>query len=67
MTLKKFAPQKRGTAQLFDVEKDQTPNRFAQHFNQLLNVEGSVDPLALDCFPNLPQIDSLHEPPMFDE
>ena len=48
-------------------EKDQTLNRFAQHFDQLLNVKGSVDPLALDSLPNLAQIDSLNEPPMFEE
>ena len=48
-------------------EKDQTLDRFAQHFDQLLNVEGSVDPLALDSLSNLPQIDSLDKPPMFEE
>ena len=69
-----YGPQKRGTAQLFDVdgitilkEKDQTLNRFAQHFDQLLNVEGSVDPIALDSLPNLPPIHSLDEPPTFEE
>ena len=69
-----YGPQKRGTAQLFDAngvmilkEKDQTLSRFAQHFDQLLNVQGSVVPLALDSLPNLPPIDSLDEPPMLEE
>ena len=69
-----YWPQKKRTSQLFDVDgvtilkqKNQTFNRFAQHFYQLLNVKGSVDPLALDRLPNLPQIDSLDKPPMFEE
>ena len=47
--------------------KDQTLNRSAQHFDQLLNVEESLDPLALDSHPNLPQIDSMNESQMFEE
>ena len=69
-----YGPQRRGTAQLFDLdgitvlkEKDQTLNRFAQHFEQLLNVEGSVDQSALDSLPNLPPNVSLDEPPSFEE
>ena len=69
-----YWPQKKRTSQLFDVDgvtilkqKNQTFNRFAQHFDQLLNVKGSVDPLALDSLPNLPQIDSMNESQMFEE
>ena len=39
--------------------------KFAQHFDQLLNVQRSVDLLALDSLPNLPKTDRLDEPPMF--
>ena len=71
---KVYGSQKKETAQLFNVdgvtihkEKDQTLNRFAQHFDQLLNVKGSVDPLALDSLSNIRQIDSLDEPSMFEK
>ena len=50
-------PQKRGTAQLLDQDgeavltaKDETLSRFAQHFDQLLNVPGTVDQEALSSF-----------------
>ena len=51
----------------YSKRKNQTLSRFAQHFDQLLNVKGSVDSLALDNIPNLPQIDRLGKPPMFEE
>lgn len=52
-------PQKRGTAQLIDRDgvtelkgKDETLNRFVQHFTQLFSVPGIVDQTALDSLPD---------------
>ena len=48
-------------------EKDETMNRFAQHFNQLLNVPGTVDKVALDELPDLNPNVELDNVPSFDE
>ena len=67
-------PQKRGTAQLLDQDgetvltaKDETLNRFAQHFDQLLNVPGTVDQEALSSLTDMPPDVSLDDLPSFDE
>ncbi len=67
-------PQKRGTAQLIGQggvtvlkEKNEELNRFAEHFDQLLNVPGTVDQAALDSLQDIPSNDSLDEPPRFEE
>ena len=69
-----YGPQKRGTAHLIGEdgvtilkEKDETLNRFAQHFDQLLNVPGTVDQHALNSLTSISTIDSLDEPPRFEE
>ena len=67
-------PQKRGTGQLVAEdgvtllkEKDETLNRFAQHFDQLLNVPGTVDKAALDELPDISPIADVDNVPSFDE
>ena len=69
-----YGPQKRGTEQLIAQdgvtilkEKEDTLNRFAQHFDQLLNVPGTVDQAALDQLPDITEDKSLDEIPSFDE
>ena len=55
-----YGPQRRGTTQLLAQdgttalkEKDKTLDRFAQHFDQLLNVPGTVDKAALEELPKV--------------
>ena len=69
-----YGPQKRGTGQLVAEdgvtllkEKDETLNRFAQDFDQLLNVPGTVDKAALDELPDISPIADLDNVPSFDE
>ena len=69
-----YGPQRRGTAQLLAEdgttvlkEKDETLNRFAQHFYELLNVPGTVDRTALDCLPDKPACQELDSEPSRDE
>ena len=69
-----YGPQKRGTAHLMDQDgvivlkdKDKTLNRFAQHFDQLVNVPGTVDKHDLDSLTDLPPYDDLSEAPSFEE
>jgi len=69
-----YGPTKRGTAQLLDhdgvtvlKDKDKTLNRFALHFDQLLNVPGTVDKDALNSLIDLPPNDDLSEDPSFEE
>lgn len=69
-----YGPQRRGTAQLTALdgetvlkEKDQILNRFAQHFDQLLNVPGNVDYMALNTIADRPTISTLDAKPEFDE
>ena len=57
MALERCGPQKRRSAQLIALDgvtvlkkKDEIFNRFSQHFDQLLNVPGTVDHTALDNF-----------------
>ena len=47
--------------------KDETLNRFAQHFDQLLNVPGTVDQEALSSLTDMPPDVSLDDLPSFDE
>ena len=44
-----------------------TLNRFAQHVDQLLNVQGTVDKHALDSLIDLPPYDDLSIAPSFEE
>ena len=69
-----YGPQKRGTAQLTALDgetvlkdKDEILERFAQHFDQLLNVPGNVDYTALNTIADRPTIQSLDETPDFEE
>ena len=69
-----YGPQKRGTAQLLalDGETVLTDNkkileRFAQHFDQLLNLPGNVDSAALASITQRPTVHVLDEPPKMDE
>lgn len=69
-----YGPQKRGSAQLIALDgvtvlkkKDEILNRFAQHFDQLLNVPGTVDHTALDSLPDVPTNVSLDELTEFNE
>ena len=69
-----YGPQRRGTGQLIAddgvtilKDKDETLNRFAQHFDQLLNVPGTVDKAALDELPDIGPRAELDHVPSFDE
>ena len=69
-----YGPQKRGTERLIAQdgviilkEKGDTLNRFAQHFNHLLNVSGVVDQTALNQLPDITADRSLDETPNFDK
>lgn len=69
-----YGPHRKGTAQLLAQdgvtvlkEKEETLDRFAQHFNQLLNVPGSIDKDALDELPNISIDADMDVAPSFDE
>jgi hypothetical protein len=69
-----YGPQKKGTTQLLAQdgvtvlkEKEETLNRFAQHFDQLLNVPGSVDKAVLDELPNNSIDADMDVAPSFEE
>jgi len=69
-----YGPQRRGTAQLLDKdgvtvlkERNETLNRFAQHFDQLLNVPGTVDNNTLDELPDIQADEDLDDIPSFEE
>ena len=65
-----YGPQKRGTTQLKTLDgdsilqdKNQILNRFAEHFNQLLNVPGDTDQRALDKISQRPTPNGLDNLP----
>ena len=69
-----YGPQNRGTAQLLDEDgetvltaKDDTLKRFAQHFDHLLNVPGTVEHEALNSLTDMLPDESLDDTPGFDE
>ena len=65
---------KRGTTQLTSTdgktvlqEKSEILDRFADHFDHLLNIPGNVEPTALSIINQRPKIRSLEEPPGMKE
>ena len=67
-------PQYRGSNQLLASdgetilkEKNQTLNRFAEHFNQLLNIPSSADVSTLDSLMARPIVPSLDTSPQMGE
>ena len=65
-----YGPQKRGTTQLKTLDgdsilqdKNQILDRFAEHFNQLLNVPGDTDQRALDKISQRPTPNGLDNLP----
>ena len=69
-----YGPQRKGSTQLLAQdgvtvlkEKDKTLNRFAQHFDQLLNVPGTVDKAALEELPNIKADADLDNVPSLEE
>ena len=48
-------------------EKNQTLNRFVEHFNELLDIPGSSVVATLDSFMATPIVPSLDTPPQMDE
>jgi exonuclease III len=69
-----YGPQRKGTAQLLAQdgvtvlkEKGETLDRFAQHFDQLLNVPGTVDKAALEELPEVNADTALDDIPSFNE
>lgn len=69
-----YGPQKRGSAQLLALDgvtvltdKKEKLERFAQHFDQLLNVQGSVDTAAFSMLEQRLLVKALDEPPKMEE
>ena len=69
-----YGPQPRRTAQVLAQdratvlkEKEKTLNRFVQHFDQLLNVPGTVDKTVLDDLPGILADKELHSLPSRNE
>ena len=69
-----YGPQKRGTAPLTALdgetllkEKDEILNRFAEHFDQLLNIPGNVDYAALNTIADRPTATDLDDEPVYEE
>ena len=69
-----YGPHYRGSNQLLASdeetilkEKNQTLNRIAEHFNQLLNIPRSADVSTLDSPMAKPIVPSLDTPPQMDE
>ncbi|XP_048578500.1 craniofacial development protein 2 [Nematostella vectensis] len=69
-----YGPAKRGSTQLTATdgctilqEKSEILNRFADHFDQLLNVSGLVDEGALNSLQTRPEVVCLSEPPDIKE
>lgn len=68
-----YGPTKRNIAPIRSAEgellKDKAAirERWAQHFNTLLNQRNPVEPNILDNIPNAPQAVNLDEQPRFDE
>lgn len=65
-----YGPRKRGTTQIRTLtgedtlqDKNQILGRFAEHFNQLLNVPANTDQSALDNIPQRTTVNSLDELP----
>lgn len=48
-------------------EKQQILERWAEHFDSLLNKVNPTDPSVLNALPELPSVPSLDEPPKFTE
>ena len=69
-----YGPAKRGTTQLTALEgttvlqgKSEILNRFAEHFDQLLNVPGNLDDRAASAIKVRPEIHCLSDPPDLKE
>jgi len=69
-----YGPARRGTTQLTALdgstvlqERSEILNRFADHFDQLLNIPGLVDDSALDTIIQRPEIMDLSDPPDLKE
>jgi len=69
-----YGPQRRGTTQLNTMDgesvlqdKNEIIGRFAEHFEQLLNIPGNIDQVALDNITERTTINSLDETPGIKE
>lgn len=69
-----YGPQKRSIAPVRSADghvlfkdKQQILERWAEHFDSLLNKINPSDPLVLNALPDLPPSPFLDDPPMFSE